>query len=167
MQGEEFHLAFSSPGHCPNRQDVNYMTLLQENFLKTWCLDKNISVLKSHFVENVLTSSGMLRICLTNYSSSLEMSIQLLPRRRATPAKFLCALGQLYSFGNAPDSLLKEISGFPTSLPTNKSTFFFFFFICKWGSSLISEGSRWTLDMMPSAPLHPFSGLLPALERVF
>lgn len=28
------------------------MTLLQENFLKTCCLYKNIAVLKSHFVEN-------------------------------------------------------------------------------------------------------------------
>lgn len=111
VQGKEFHLALSSPGCCPNHQDVNYVTLLQKNFLKTWCLDKNTSVLKSHFVENVLTSSVWSQVCLTNYISSPKMSARLLPRRRAAQAKFQCTSGQLYSLGNAPNSLLRMISG--------------------------------------------------------
>lgn len=97
-QGEEFHLAFSSPGHCPNHQDVNYMTLLQENFLKTWCLDKNISVLKSHFVENVLTSSGML-LSLLNKLQQQPWDVHTAPsKEKSHSSKIPVCLGAALFF---------------------------------------------------------------------
>lgn len=97
VQGKEFHLALSSPGCCPNHQDVNYMTLLQKNFLKTWCIDKNTSVLKSHFVENVLTSSGM-QPSLLNKLHKQPWDVRTAPsEEKSCPGKIPVCLGAALS----------------------------------------------------------------------
>lgn len=51
------------------------------------------------------------QVCLTNYISSTKMPSRLLLRRRAAQAKFQHTSGQLYTLGNAPDSLLKITGG--------------------------------------------------------
>lgn len=48
-------------------------------------------------------------ICITHYICSPEMSSWLLPRTRATEAKFKCTSGQLNSLGNNQQLRLQEV----------------------------------------------------------
>lgn len=113
VQGKEFHLALSSPGCCPNHQDVNYVTLLQKTFSKPDVLTRTLQFWNLTLWKMSWPAPVCSQVCLTNYISSPKMSARLLPRRKAAQAKFQCTSGHLYSLGNAPNSLLKMISGSP------------------------------------------------------